>query len=339
MNAFCAGWPPRAPRDSEIAGASCPARCKIVISPLFWVFDAMRLFLVDSSIFVFRAWFGPEPERTGLSGEPNQAFVGFCDFVYRLLSEQAPSRVVFAFDQSLAKSARKEIYPDYKANRSPAPEELKRQFGWCRQWLEALGIACVSSRDWEADDLIGSLARFHRRPDLPLAILTADKDLAQLITEGDLWWSYLDNRQLDYRAVCKKFGVRPEQIAEQLALVGDKSDNIPGIPEVGPRTAARLLKKYDSLENLRRHLHEVGTMKFRYAARVQKSLIDNQELLDMSHRLTRINCDIAEMQRVDTARGEIDTAVIERMMREQDFGAARETRWRGWLESAHRGQG
>ena len=130
----------------------------------------MRLFLVDSSIFVFRAWFGPDPGRASASGEPNQAFVGFSDFVYRLLSEQAPSRVVFAFDESLAKSARKQIYPEYKANRAPAPAELKRQFGWCREWLAALGIACVSSSDWEADDLIGSLARFHRRPELPLAI-------------------------------------------------------------------------------------------------------------------------------------------------------------------------
>ena len=88
----------------------------------------MRLFLVDSSIFVFRAWYGPQPERVNLQRQPNQAFIGFSDFVYRLLSEQAPSRIVFAFDESLAQSARKTIYPEYKSNRSPAPEELKRQF-------------------------------------------------------------------------------------------------------------------------------------------------------------------------------------------------------------------
>jgi 5'-3' exonuclease len=293
----------------------------------------MRLFLVDSSIYVFRAWFGPEPDRCALSGEPNQAFVGFSDFVYRLLTEQAPSHVVFAFDESLAKSARKEIYPEYKANRSPAPEELKRQFGWCREWLEALGIACVSSRDWEADDLIGSLARYHRRPDLPLAILTADKDLAQLVAEGDLWWSYLDNRQLDYRAVCKKFGVRPEQIAEQLALAGDKVDNIPGVPEVGPKTAARLLKKYDSLDNLLRHLHEVGEMKFRYAARVQQELIENEGLLDISFGLTRINCEIEAMREVDTARGAINAAQIERMMGDHLFDRGRLARWRALLDA------
>jgi len=297
----------------------------------------MRLFLVDSSIYVFRAWFGPDPDRTDRDGNPNQAFVGFSDFVYRLLSEQAPSRVVFAFDESLGTSVRRDIYPEYKANRSPAPVELKRQFGWCREWLEALGISCVSSSGWEADDLIGSLARYHRREDLPVAILTADKDLAQLITGQDLWWSYADNRQLDYRAVCRKFGVRPEQIAALLALAGDKVDNIPGIPEVGPRTAARLLKKYETLENLRRHLHEVGEMKFRYAARVQQSLLEHEQLLDVGIRLTRINCELTEMKSVETARGKPDAALLERIMQAQDFGRARQARWQRWLDSAATG--
>ena len=293
----------------------------------------MRLFLVDSSIFVFRAWFGPHPEQVNLRQQPNQAFIGFSDFVYRLLTEQAPSHVVFAFDESLAQSARKTIYPEYKANRSPAPEELKRQFAWCRQWVEALGISCVSSDSWEADDLIGSLAFYHRSAQLPLAILTADKDLAQLIEERDWWWSYLDDKKLDYRAICKKFGVRPQQIADQLALAGDKVDNIPGIPEVGLKTAARLLKKYDSLDNLRQHLDEVGAMKFRYAARVQRSLIANENLLDVSIELTRINCEIAEMQQVETRRGDVDQEKINRMMQQQAFDAARVSRWHACLQT------
>jgi len=293
----------------------------------------MRLFLVDSSIFVFRAWFGPQSGLVNLRQQPNQAFIGFSDFVYRLLTEQAPSRVVFAFDESLAQSARKTIYPEYKANRSPAPEELKRQFAWCRQWVEALGISCVSSDSWEADDLIGSLAFYHRSAQLPLAILTADKDLAQLIGEQDWWWSYLDDKKLDYRAICKKFGVRPQQIADQLALAGDKVDNIPGIPEVGLKTAARLLKKYDSVDNLRQHLDEVGAMKFRYAARVQQSLIAYENLLDISIELTRINCEIAEMQQVETRRGDVDREKINRMMQQQAFDATRVSRWRAWLEA------
>ncbi len=297
----------------------------------------MRLFLVDSSIFVFRAWYGPEPERVSLEQQPDQAFVGFSDFVYRVLTEQAPSHIVFAFDESLATSARREIYPEYKANRSPAPQELKNQFAWCRQWLEALGISCVSSNRWEADDLIGSLAFYHRREDLPLAILTADKDLAQLVHDKDWWWSYLDDRKMDYRAICKKFGVRPDQIAEQLALTGDKVDNIPGIPEIGPKTAARLLRRFDNLDNLRRHLHEVGQMKFRYAGLVQQSLTRHAEVLDISRQLTLINCGIESMREVPTRIGAADAGQLERMMHEHVFDRARRTRWSNYLESLSSG--
>ena len=292
----------------------------------------MHLFLVDSSIFVFRAWYGPERERVNRADQSNQAFVGFSDFVYRLLTEQAPGRVVFAFDESLSSSARKSIYAEYKANRSPAPEALKRQFSWCRQWLEALGISCVSSALWEADDLIGSLHRYHASAELPAAILTADKDLAQLIGEQDLWWAYLDDKRLDYRAICRKFGVRPDQIAEQLALTGDKVDNIPGVPEIGMKTAARLLKKYDTLDNLLQHVEDVGKMKFRYAASVQRSLIEHQELLAISHQLTRINCEIEEMRQVDTGRRSAAAEVLYSMMETHAFEPARIERWRAYLD-------
>ena len=297
----------------------------------------MRLFLVDSSIFIFRAWYGPERDRVNRQQQPNQAFVGFSDFVYRLLTEQAPQKLVFAFDESRSKSSRKDIYPEYKANRKPAPTELKRQFAWCRLWLETLGITCVSSELWEADDLIGSLVNYHRSAQLPVAILTADKDLTQLIAEQDIWWSYLDNQRLDYRAIHKKFGVRPEQIADQLALTGDKVDNIPGVPEIGQKTAACLLRKYDSVDNLRQHLHRVGEMKFRYAARVQRSLIEHEAQLDVSLQLTRINCEVSEMQQVDILRDGVDTKQLERMMREQAFDPARTARWLDYLQTVEAG--
>ncbi len=294
----------------------------------------MRLFLIDSSIFVYRAWFGPQRDRVNLAQQPNQAFVGFSDFVYRLLTEQAPRRLVFAFDESRSSGIRKSIYVGYKANRKPTPIELRRQFGWCRQWVESLGISCVSSKEWEADDLIGSLHHYHGSAELPVAILTADKDLTQLVGERDLWWSYLDDLKLDYRAICRKFGVRPEQIADQLALCGDKADNIPGIPEIGLKTAARLLKKYETLDELREHLDEVGQMKFRYAAAVQRSLIENQAMLDVSQQLTRINCAIDEMQRVDTSRRDVQHDELERMMYQQAFDTTRRDRWRSYLDGS-----
>ena len=190
----------------------------------------------------------------------------------------------------------------------------------------------MASGEWEADDLIGSLAAYHRRPDLPVAFLTADKDLAQLVGEGDLWWSYLDDKRLDYRAVERKFGVEPRQIAALLALVGDKVDNIPGVPGVGPRTAARLLRKYGDLDNLRRHLHQVGGMKFRYAGRVQRALLEHEALLDTNLELTRIRCRLDAARAVDVRRGASDRETLERMMDEHAFETARVERWRALLD-------
>ena len=293
----------------------------------------MRLYLVDSSIFIFKAWYARVPEQVNIRQQTNQAFIGFSDFVYRLLTEQAPSKLVFAFDESLKQSQRKSLYPQYKANRSPAPVELKRQFGWCQQWVDLLGIATVSSDRWEADDLIGTLATLHRSSELPIVILTADKDLAQLIHPGDLWWPFFTDRKLDYKAVEKKYGVRPGQIADQLALAGDKVDNIPGIPHIGVKTAANLLRKFGTLENLRRNLTEVGGMKFRYAGRVQQSLIEHESILDISSRLTRINCEVEAMRDIDTGRKAPEKIQLEAMMDDQAMDPLRRQKWQTYLDA------
>jgi DNA polymerase-1 len=292
----------------------------------------MRLYLVDSSIFIFKAWFSSREKLLNQNQQPNGAFIGFSDFVYRLLTERAPQRLVFAFDQSQRQSQRKIIYPEYKANRSPAPAELKQQFGWCRQWIELLGVAGVSSENWEADDLIGTLASLHRSPEMSIVFLTADKDLTQLVREGDIWWTFDSDKKLDYRGVAKKFGVRSEQIAEQLALTGDKVDNIPGIPHVGVKTAANLLKKFSSLDNLRANLTEVGKMKFRYAGRVQQSLIEHESILDISSQLTRINCEVALMCDVDIRPGPADTRALVEMMEAQAMDNQRRDKWLNYLD-------
>jgi len=293
----------------------------------------MRLYLVDSSIFIFKAWFAPVPEQVNLAQQSNQAFVGFTDFVFRLLTERSPNKLVFAFDQSLKQSSRKLVYPQYKANRSPAPIELKRQFDWCQQWVELLGIPRVSSDSWEADDLIGTLAKIHRSPELSIVILSADKDLTQLVHEGDLWWTFYGDKKLDYRGVFKKFGVTPGQIADQLALTGDKVDNIPGIPHIGTKTAANLLRKFGSLEKLRQNLNEVAGMKFRYAGRVQQALIEHESILDISSRLTRINCEVESMRDVDIKRKSPDKKQLVKMMRDQAMDPVRIQKWQPFLDA------
>ncbi len=292
------------------------------------------LYLVDSSIYVFRAWFTLPDSLTNSAGEENNAFLGFTDFVYQFLTAEKPRQLVFAFDESLEHSQRNEIYPDYKANREPAPEELKRQFQWCRQWVDALGIAEVASKRHEADDLIGSLASLHRADDCRIVILTADKDLAQLIHADDIWWSYASGQQLNYRALVKRFGVRPEQIADQLAIAGDKVDNIPGIPGIGMTIAGRLLTRFETLSNLRQNLDQVGTMKFRGAQRIMGLLQEHESVLDISSLLTPIDCEVEAMQEVNIQRGKADRDRLLEMMDFQQMGQSRQQKWLQLIEPA-----
>ena len=295
-----------------------------------------RVYLVDSSIYVFQAWFSLPDSLTRSDGKPNNAWLGFTDFVYRFLTSEQPQHVVFAFDESLTTSARNDIYPAYKANRETAPDELKQQFQWCRQWLGALGISHVASDRHEADDLIGSLARIHREKGAAIVILTADKDLAQLIRQHDTWWSYASGQQLGYKALIKRFGVKPEQIADQLALAGDKVDNIPGIPGVGMTIAARLLTKFGSLSEIRANMERIGEMKFRGAQRVMGLVREHEAVLDISALLTPIDCSIATMHEVPTEIAAPDIDRIQQMMAEHNIGATRRSKWLQWAEARNR---
>jgi len=291
------------------------------------------LYLIDSSIYVFNAWFALPASLTNDSGQPNNALLGFSDFVYRFLHQERPQQAVFAFDESLKHSARNEIYPLYKANRSPAPEELRRQFQWCRQFVQALGFSQVASDRHEADDLIGSLAFMHRSAEQRIVLLSADKDLAQLVREHDEWWSFAVGHRLGYLALRKKFGVNPEQIADQLALAGDKVDNIPGIPGIGMTIAGRLLIKFGSLDKLRENIDRVGDMKFRGAGRVMDLLRQHEQVLDISARLTPIDCHVDAMREVSIDRQPADYERLEAMMCEHRLGETRRSRWLELLDS------
>ncbi len=292
-----------------------------------------RIYLVDSSIYVFQAWFSLPDTLIRPDGKPNNAWLGFTDFAYHFLTSEQPQQIVFAFDESLATSARNDIYPAYKANRAAAPDELKQQFQWCRQWLDALGISQVASDRHEADDLIGSLARIHRDRGAAIVILTADKDLAQLIRQDDVWWSYAAGQQFGYKALVKRFGVKPEQIADQLALAGDKVDNIPGIPGIGMTIAARLLNKFGDLSSLRANIERIGEMKFRGAQRVKNLLLQYEHVLDISSRLTPIDCSIAAMDETPTLIATPDVYRLQQMMDEQGLGDERRRKWLQWAEA------
>lgn len=292
-----------------------------------------RLYLVDSSIYVFRGWFSLPDTFRNQQQQENNAWIGFTDFVYQFLQLEKPRQLVFAFDESLKYSARKTIYPEYKANRSPAPVELKRQFKWCREWVSALGYTDVASDRHEADDLIGSLAELHRSESCAITILTADKDLAQLIRDQDIWWSFATGQQFTYRALIKKFGVKPEQIADQLALAGDKVDNIPGIPGIGMTIAGRLLTKFDTLDNLRANIDQVEKMKFRGSERIMSLLKEHESILDVSAQLTPTDNKVVEMEQVAVTRKDIDHDKLIEMMEQQNMDDSRKTRWLNMIGS------
>ncbi|MEE9326834.1 MAG: 5'-3' exonuclease H3TH domain-containing protein [Cocleimonas sp.] len=255
--------------------------------------------LIDSSIYVFKAWYTNSSEKIDINGNPINAVLGFIDFVYRLLSYEKPQRIAFAFDESLHTSHRKEIYPDYKANRSTAPDSLRKQFKMCRNFIQALGIHQDASLHYEADDLIGTWAKSLRQENIAVNIITADKDLAQLVHESDHWWEYSHGNRLDIKAITKKFRVKPSQIADQLAIAGDKSDNIPGVPRVGMATAAKLLKKFESIDNLLASIDEISSMQIRGAKLIQESIQEHQDTIRLSRKLTGIVCDIKTVD-IDT---------------------------------------
>lgn len=279
------------------------------------------VYLVDASIYIFRAWFSISDEFSNAAGEPTNAVYGFTGFLCSLLEQTSAQHIGIAFDESLTTSYRNEIYPAYKANREPAPIELKRQFKWAREMAESMGLSCFSDDRYEADDLIGTLAEFWRDRGHPVCIITSDKDLAQLITKQDTWWDFSRNQKLSHAKIKDKFGVFPEQIADYLALTGDAVDNIPGIPGIGPKSAAALLNHFVNLDAIWERVNEVQHLSMRGAKSLHKKLVDHQGAAVLARRLTIIETRVASaLENPDLTRSELDEARINRLFDDMSFG-------------------
>ncbi len=246
------------------------------------------VYLIDASIYIFRAYFSGPDTLTNNAGQLINALHGFAGFLAEFLEREKPRHIAVAFDESLTTSFRNEIYPAYKANRESPPEELRLQFGFCRQLVQALGLPDFSSAHYEADDLIGTLAQHMREQGFPVVILSADKDLAQLLEEGDMLWDYARHRKHHYEGVIDWLGVSAGQVADWLALAGDSADNIPGVPGIGAKTAAALLAEFGSLQDIYDQIDAVADLKIRGAARVQRLLQEHKEDAMLARRLTGI---------------------------------------------------
>jgi 5'-3' exonuclease len=249
---------------------------------------------IDASYFIFRAHHSMPPDMMDADGNATHALYGFARFLSDLLESVRPERIGVAFDISRADeiSFRNGIYPAYKANRESPPVSLERQFGLCREFCRHMGLAEFATSEYEADDIIGTLAVRSRAAGLRNVLVTRDKDLSQLIRAGDVFWDYTGNARYHYHEIGARFGVVPELIADFLALTGDSVDNIPGVPGIGRKTAAELFATFGSLDELYANLHRVSALKLRGAAAVAARLLAHKENAYLARRLTGIVCDL-----------------------------------------------
>jgi DNA polymerase I len=248
-------------------------------------------YLVDASLYVFRAWHSIPADFTDVDGNSVNAVHGFTRFLLDLLERAKPTHAAICFDESLTSSFRNEIYPHYKANRELPPDELVRQFVYCREVAAALGLTVLTDTTYEADDLIGSAVSALQGIDCDAVIVSADKDFGQLISETVEQWDFSRDQRWNAHGIKQRLGVHPEQVADFLALMGDAVDNIPGVPGIGAKTAAVLLAHFGTLDALLSRSDEVAFLRMRGAAAASQKLREHAELAILSRRLTGIALD------------------------------------------------
>jgi DNA polymerase I len=279
---------------------------------------------IDASYFVFRAYHSMPPDMVDRDGNATHALYGFARFLSDFIEQVRPARIGVAFDESLRgeTSFRCGIYPAYKANRELAPADLKRQFALCREFCRRLGVAEFASAQYEADDIIGTLAARARAGGLKNVFVTRDKDLSQLLREGDVYWDYTGNARYHYHDIGRRFGAAPELFADFLALTGDSVDNIPGVPGIGRKTASELFAVFGSLDEIYANLERVAGMKMRGAAGVAAKLVAHKDAAYLARRLTAIVCDMPLAGCIeDLERRRPDSAALDAFFDEHDFGS------------------
>jgi DNA polymerase-1 len=266
------------------------------------VAEPRPLVLVDGSSYLYRA-FHALPPLTNSQGEPTGAVLGVLNMLQKLLKEQDPPLIGVVFDAP-GKTFRDELFAEYKAHRPPMPDELRAQVDPLITAVEALGLPLLRVPGVEADDVIGTLARRAARAGLRVVISTGDKDMAQLVDDRITLVNTMTDSSLDRAGVKIKFDVYPEQIVDYLALVGDTSDNIPGVPKVGPKTAAKWLNQYTTLDNLLAHQDGIE-------GKVGESLRAHTADLALSRQLATINAELdLELQPGDLRRREPDVVKL-----------------------------
>lgn len=246
--------------------------------------------LVDGSSYLFRAYYAP-PHLTNSAGEPTGAIYGVVNMLKSLLRQYDPTHIAVVFDAK-GKTFRNDLYKDYKANRPPMPDDLRGQIAPLHEIIKAMGLPLVIIDNVEADDVIGTLAKYATKEGHHTLISTSDKDMAQLVDEHVTLINTLDNRVSTPEAVKERFGVRPDQIIDYLALMGDSSDNIPGMPGVGEKTAQHILQGIDSIDAMLANPEKVAELSFRGAKSMPAKIAEHKELVLLSRELATIKLDV-----------------------------------------------
>ena len=276
------------------------------------------LILVDGSSYLYRAYHALPP-LTNSKGKPTGAVKGVINMMRRLQKDYPDSTHVVVFDAK-GKTFRDEIYAEYKAHRPSMPDDLREQIAPIHQIIEAMGMPMLIIDGVEADDVIGTLALQATAAKQPVVISTGDKDIAQLVNEHITLINTMNNSAMDREGVIEKFGIPPELIIDYLALLGDKSDNIPGVPGVGEKTALGLLQGLGSLDDIYANLDDVAGLAFRGAKTMSPKLLDNKELAYLSYKLATIKTDVEmPVHLSDLKNGEPDRAALLSLFKEMEF--------------------
>ena len=277
-----------------------------------WLREKEEIYLIDGSAYIYRAYYATR----GLSnskGFPTGAAFGFTNMIVKTMRDKSPTRVAVVFDAK-GPTFRHKKYPEYKANRPEMPEDLRVQIPKIHEIVDAYRLPKLSMEGFEADDIIATLTRLALEKGWKVIIVSADKDLMQLVGDDVLMWDPQRDDVYDAEGVEKKFGVSPERVRDLLALMGDSSDNVPGVPGVGPKTALKLLQEYGSLDNLYARIDEVSQKK------VREKIQQNEEGARLSFDLVGLDRDVPLQERMDDLKpGEEDTDRLRDIFRDLEF--------------------
>ena len=279
-----------------------------------------HFYLIDGSGYIFRAYYALPPLSRKSDGLPTGAVSGFCSMLFKLLedsraddSSERPTHFAVIFD-SARKNFRNEIYKSYKANRTEAPEDLAPQFEYIRKSVKAFNLPSIELLNYEADDLIATYAKQISKLGAKVTVISSDKDLMQLVSKDIRLYDPMKSKIIGEKEVIEKFGVKPSQVIDVQSLAGDSSDNIPGVPGIGIKTAAELINKYKDLDNLLSNASEIKQNKRR------ETLLENKDKALLSRELVTLKSDVPVKEELSSfVLKEVNKDNLYNFLREMEF--------------------